>query len=161
MVETVFGMTDLQIKLFTACGQLAIGAGVGFVALRQWLTARNKLKADLYDRRYKLYQELESEVDRAQNPITRQEGIDGLSILARDVKWVFGEDVAISFRTDVLGPFTMVRDCHESLKRAKAAGMPQDEIDRMNRELRIALELRKRTNQRLREILDEHLTLTH
>lgn len=58
MVETVLGMTDLQIKLVTALGQLSLAATVAYVAWRQsvtaykqWVTAQKKLKADLFDRR--------------------------------------------------------------------------------------------------------------
>jgi hypothetical protein len=55
MIETAFGMTELQIRALAAFGQIAIAAAVGVIAFRQWQTARNKLKADLFDRRVKLY----------------------------------------------------------------------------------------------------------
>lgn len=59
MIETVAGMTELQIKLFTAVGQILVAIAVGVIALRQWLTARNKLKADLFDKRIAALTEIE------------------------------------------------------------------------------------------------------
>ncbi|KZE52985.1 hypothetical protein AVW14_09790 [Stenotrophomonas maltophilia] len=67
MVETVLGMTDLQIKLFTALGQIGVAVAVGYVAYRQWRTAqqqastaRNKLQLDLFDRRLAVYEAVRS-----------------------------------------------------------------------------------------------------
>ncbi len=57
-METVLGMTDLQIKLFTALGQLSVAGIVGYIAWQQWRTAQKKLKADLFDRRFSAYQRL-------------------------------------------------------------------------------------------------------
>ncbi|HDX0792355.1 TPA: hypothetical protein RNS66_000976 [Stenotrophomonas maltophilia] len=69
MVETVWGMTDLQLRLFTAIGQLCLAGGVFYVALRQWLTAREqaatarkKLKADLFDKRMAALNEVETPI---------------------------------------------------------------------------------------------------
>ncbi|WP_336357321.1 hypothetical protein [Stenotrophomonas muris] len=69
MIETVWGMTDLELRLFTAMGQLALAAAVGYVALRQWFTARQqaatakkKLKADLFDKRMGALAEVEDAV---------------------------------------------------------------------------------------------------
>lgn len=69
MVETVFGMTDLHVKLLAAVGQLGMAAGVGYVAYRQWrtaeqqaITAKKKLKADLFDRRLAALEGLEATI---------------------------------------------------------------------------------------------------
>ncbi|WP_313415527.1 hypothetical protein [Stenotrophomonas sp.] len=69
MVETVWGMTDLQLRLFTAIGQLVLAGAVFYVALRQWLTAREqattarkKLKADLFDKRMAALNDVESPI---------------------------------------------------------------------------------------------------
>lgn len=67
MVETVLGMTDLQIKLVAAAGQLALTATVAYVAWQQWRTARNKLKADLFDRRFAAFEELRRTVSTFRN----------------------------------------------------------------------------------------------
>lgn len=64
-IETVAGLTDLQIRLFTALGQtlvpLAVGAIAALIAWRQWKTAeqqaktaRSRLRFDLYERRLNL-----------------------------------------------------------------------------------------------------------
>lgn len=62
-METVLGMTDLQIKLFTALGQLSVAGIVGYIAWQQWRTAQKKLKADLFDKRFSAYRELVSAVE--------------------------------------------------------------------------------------------------
>lgn len=62
-METVLGMTDLQIKLFTALGQLSVAGIVGYIAWQQWRTARKKLKADLFDKRFAAYRELTSAIE--------------------------------------------------------------------------------------------------
>ena len=49
-----------ELKDIAALGQiavsLAIGGAVGYVAYQQWKTARDKLRLDLYDRRFKVFQ---------------------------------------------------------------------------------------------------------
>lgn len=69
MVETVWGFTDLQLRLFTAIGQLVLAGAVGYVAFRQWFTAkeqattaRKKLKADLFDKRMAALNEVEGPI---------------------------------------------------------------------------------------------------
>ncbi|WP_282265572.1 hypothetical protein [Stenotrophomonas sp. PS02298] len=63
-METVLGMTDLQIRLFTAMGQIAVAGIVGYIAWQQWRTAQKKLKADLFDKRFAAYRELVDAVEQ-------------------------------------------------------------------------------------------------
>lgn len=69
MVETFMGATDLQIRLLTAVGQLAMAGAVAYVAYRQWRTAeqqastaQKKLKADLFDRRLTAFDQLQDSI---------------------------------------------------------------------------------------------------
>ncbi|MGG2100376.1 hypothetical protein [Stenotrophomonas sp. NRRL B-14846] len=103
MSETVLGMTELQIQLFTAIGQVAVAAAIGVIALRQWLTARNKLKADLFDRRYRLYTGL----IQSMNSITdgRTGAVDQMERLVVEAKWLFGEKVTKRLHAEVCVPF--------------------------------------------------------
>lgn len=92
MVETVMGLTDLQIKLFTAVGQLALAGMVAFVALQQLHTARNKLKADLFDRRLALYDRF---MKLAQDVFTGDADHANveLRMMLGDMHWAFGPKV--------------------------------------------------------------------
>ncbi|WP_312706070.1 hypothetical protein [Stenotrophomonas lactitubi] len=101
MVETVLGMTDLQIKLITAAGQLALAGTVAYVAWQQWRTARNKLKADLYDRRYALYVKFRGQLETAllkQDPVT----LGSATATATEMRWLFGNEVADHVEKNVL-----------------------------------------------------------
>lgn len=102
-METVLGMTDLQIKLFTALGQLSIACIVGYIAYQQWQTARRKLKADLFDRRFAAYDELTRLVNNvlygAQDGASdsAQVGVhtvDELERVAQEMAWLFDQIVA-------------------------------------------------------------------
>ncbi|PAM73162.1 hypothetical protein CEK00_04765 [Stenotrophomonas maltophilia] len=93
MVETVLGMTDLQIKLFTAGGQLAVAIAVAYVAWRQAKTARNKLKVDLFDKRFALVKELRRRIDRIRAEQIGAEDFLTLPELAREMEYLFDSAV--------------------------------------------------------------------
>ncbi len=172
MVETVAGLTDLQIKLFTAGGQILVAGAVGVIAWRQWRTARNKLKADLFDRRFKLFRSIEGALDTALTQGKRQAGIEELEYLAREVKWVFGKGLEKKFRSRILGPFTKLVDLTDELQalrellaaaHAESAGRPDN-----TRKEKILLgrmkDVRKKTLQtpnELRVLFDKQMTLKH
>ncbi|NRP02031.1 hypothetical protein [Stenotrophomonas maltophilia] len=86
-------MTDLQIKLATAAGQLGLALMVFYVAWRQWRTARNKLKLDLFDRRFAAYEELRD----AANAFRRRHEMkqaDAMLALAPTFRYLFGRKVS-------------------------------------------------------------------
>ncbi|WP_164092741.1 hypothetical protein [Stenotrophomonas maltophilia] len=125
MIETGFGMTDLQIRALSAFGQIAIAAAVGVIAFRQWQTARNKLKADLFDRRVKLYDrffELGQEVILGE---PAQANLD-LRSMTGDIRWVFGQDLTAKLKLEVLSVFAEL-GAAKTLLKAIPAG---DERDR-------------------------------
>lgn len=94
MVETVLGMTDLQIKLVAAAGQLALTATVAYVAWQQWRTARNKLKADLFDRsRFAAFEELRRTVSTFRN-LQHMPEADAILALAPTFQYLFGTPVS-------------------------------------------------------------------
>lgn len=173
MIETVAGLTDLQIKLFTAIGQILVAGAVGVIAWRQWRTARNKLKADLFDRRFKLFCSIESALDTALTQGKRQAGIDDLEYLAREVKWVFGKGTEKKFRSRILGPFTSLFALNDELKDVRAqeaaaaaagnAGRPEANLKEKILLRRMA-EARKKmlkTPNELRVLFDKPMTLKH
>lgn len=100
MVETVLGMTDLQIKLFTALGQIGVAVAVAVIAWLQLRTARNKLKSDLFDRRYSAYKEIVAKVrvvgsaqqiDTADELLAHALEIDRI---AKEMAWLFDDRIA-------------------------------------------------------------------
>lgn len=170
MVETVLGMTDLQIKLFTAIGQILVATAVGVIAWRQWRTARNKLKADLFDRRFKLFRNLEDALDVAMTVTKRKEGLEELEYYAREVKWVFGKSLEKKLRERVIKPIKELVDLVPKAAEqrrlenvAKAAGAPFD--DARLRKLRERIKTLRKTidssPSKLRTLFDEQLTLKH
>ncbi|HEL5401728.1 hypothetical protein [Stenotrophomonas maltophilia] len=170
MVETVLGMTDLQIKLFTAIGQILVAAAVGIIAWRQWRTARNKLKADLFDRRFTLFRNLEDALDVAMTVSKRQEGLEELEYYAREVKWVFGKSLEKKLREQVIKPIKELVDLVSKATEqrrleniAKAARAPFNDTQLRKLRERIAT-IRKTIESspgKLRTLFDEQLTLKH
>ncbi|MBN5074450.1 hypothetical protein JY427_02160 [Stenotrophomonas maltophilia] len=124
MVETVLGMTDLQIKLFTAIGQILVAAAVGSIAWRQWRTAqqqaetaRKKLVLDLFDRRIGLYEHLEEllgELERGKNP-----NLTFLQVhqLTAKMRWVFGPAIVRRLSRDVVPVFRQYLDADQAVRR--------------------------------------------
>lgn len=118
-METVLGMTDLQIKLFTAMGQILVACAVGVIAYRQWRTAqaqsetaRRKLRADLFDRRFAAYREM---TDLAHAVMYTESGgprersaagthtVDELERVAQEMVWLFDHDVANYVKEHIAG----------------------------------------------------------
>ncbi|MBO9873952.1 MULTISPECIES: hypothetical protein [Xanthomonas] len=93
IAETVLGFTDLQLKFATATGQLALAATVAYVAWQQWRTARNKLKSDLFERRFQLVKELRRRVDRIAAGSAKEEEIFTLPDLAREAGFLFNKRI--------------------------------------------------------------------
>lgn len=100
-METVLGMTDLQIKLFTAIGQIAIAAAVGTIAYRQWRTAqtqadtaRKKLRADLFDRKYAKYEELVGLATTAMQGRAPDHVLVDIQRVRKEMAWIFGDVIS-------------------------------------------------------------------
>lgn len=95
MVETVLGMTDLQIKLFTALGQLSVAGIVGYIAWQQWRTAQKKLKADLFDRRFSAHRELATSVAQLleSEPQDVFDHVERITRSRYQFGWLFGADI--------------------------------------------------------------------
>jgi len=129
MVETVLGMTELQIKLFTALGQILVAAAVGAIAWRQWRTAqqqaetaRKKLVLDLFDRRIELYERLEEllgELERDKNPNLT---FLRLHQLTSKMRWAFGPAIVRRLNRDVIPVFRRYLDADAALRRATPLG---------------------------------------
>lgn len=93
MIETVAGLTDLQIRAITALAQLALAAAVAYVAWQQWRTARNKLKSDLFERRFKLVNSLRRCVQKVQIDRASATELLTLNEAAREAGFLFNKCV--------------------------------------------------------------------
>lgn len=102
-MDTIAGMTDLQIKLLTAIGQIAVACIVGYIAYQQWRTAQKKLKAEIFDRRFAAYRRLSDDVqvllnddDADDDPISisAHKRIDSIRRTSMEMKWLFSSSIA-------------------------------------------------------------------
>ncbi len=123
MIETVAGLTDLQIKLFTAIGQILVAAAVGVIAWRQWRTAqqqaetaRNKLRLDLFERRIEAYNKLRRIVDRLIDGAGPEPAFYELVALIDDMRWLFGMEVMNRVREKVLGVMSDFKEARLALE---------------------------------------------
>jgi hypothetical protein len=65
-----------------------------FVALRQWSTARNKLKLDLFDRRFAVYQAARTLIGHiGTSGGVSEEAIIGFVTATREAKWLLNDDL--------------------------------------------------------------------
>ncbi|HGM7299046.1 TPA: hypothetical protein ACKP7S_000802 [Stenotrophomonas maltophilia] len=162
MAETVLGMTDLQIKLFTAIGQILVAAAVGLIAWRQWRTAqqqadtaRKKLILDLFDRRIGLFEQLEgllSELEKKTNPHLTYVQIH---YLTGKMAWTFGPGLVHQFERDVLPAFNDYLNADDAVELARS----EEERTQAREHLLHAMEELPAAWSRLRGIFSNSLTL--
>ncbi len=96
-MDAFLGFNDLQIKFFAAAGQLGLTAAVAYIAYRQWKTARNKLKSDIFDKRFSVYQGILDQVEQIRRDETvssdPRPALNALAMLrrrAKEIDWLFG-----------------------------------------------------------------------
>lgn len=84
-----------------AVGQLCLGAGVAFVAYRQWRTAqsqaetaRKKLRAELFDRKYAKYEELVSLATTVMHGRAPDSCTVDIQRVRKEMSWLFGEEAS-------------------------------------------------------------------
>ncbi|MBA0394882.1 hypothetical protein D7U98_05620 [Stenotrophomonas maltophilia] len=155
MVETVWGMTDLQIKLFTAIGQILVAIAVGFIAWRQWSTARNKLKADLFDRRYSLYVDFLRALNRLHGGDA--DAMREVQRILAESRWLYGEKVADKLRKEVANPFQELVASMDARRKQAAAGNEEE----LKARYQAALGAASKATLVLPTIVAPHLTLQH
>lgn len=162
MVETVLGLTDLQMKLITALGQILVASAVGVIAWRQWRTAqqqadtaRKKLVLDLFDRRIELYEQLEellSELEQKTNPHLTYVQIYRLT---GKMRWAFGPVVMDQFERDVLPAFSEYLNADDAIQLA----VSEEERTQARERLMDALAAVMAAWEKLRAVFARSLTL--
>ncbi|WP_312226213.1 hypothetical protein [Stutzerimonas nitrititolerans] len=163
MVETVLGMTGLQIKLFTALGQILVAVVVGFIAYRQWRTARSKLQYDLFDRRLKVYEAIQSVVLRSVPSDWRANVELEMSASLAELRWLFGKPVYDFVWKEIYLPLVDLSEAKATI--AEPGSLSQPGV----REARDAATARARALRKqlsdamklLEEKMSMFLTLTH
>ena len=165
MVETVLGMTDLQIKLFTALGQILVAAAVGAIAWRQWRTAQQqaetahkKLIADLFDRRFQLYSRFRDLVHTVMvsNGKELDHSLIEISMLKHELRWVFGKELVNELDTKVISKFTPM-----ALAKANMQSTEGTQYSMHAEEYRQARKRADLGTTLIPEIFEESLTLRH
>jgi hypothetical protein len=159
-------LTDVQLPLWVEYAK-ALGAPIvalvaagiaGGIAYRQWRTARNKLKLDLFDKRIKVYEaavELIKEISMP-HPVT----VNRVTELGKGLgaaRWLFGSEVA--------------RYAHRLVERGYEASAKQGiEFEGLTKEQKIQLALSfaqnnwRQVDKELAELSDvfaPYLTIEH
>ncbi|RIA19052.1 hypothetical protein DFO63_4170 [Stenotrophomonas sp. AG209] len=170
MVETVLGMTDLQIKLFTATGQILVAVAVGIIAWRQWRTAqmqaetaRNKLKFDLFTRRMEAYDRIRDATFRAISADWREDAEQQVFSSLKDIRWLFGQSIYNFIWQEIYEPLIDLWDAKVTIAEPGALTNPEVRKSRdaavlRRRELRETL---TKNLSRLEEMMASFLTLNH
>jgi hypothetical protein len=84
----------IWIEYLQALGPTSIAVAVGFIAYRQWATARDRVKLDLFDRRYAVYQELRTLLATAlQDGTINYEAVRMFARTTRGLEFLFGGEV--------------------------------------------------------------------
>ncbi|CCP16105.1 hypothetical protein [Stenotrophomonas maltophilia] len=165
MIETVAGLTELQIKFFTACAQTLVAIAVGGIAWRQWRTAvqqaetaRNKLIADLFDRRYKIYSRFRELVQTAM--VGRQKEMDHalieISMLKHEMRWVFGNEVVQKLDEQVISTLTPMALARTNMQSSEGEQYRQHTAD-----YRAARDRADASTRFIPKIFEDSLTLRH
>lgn len=85
---------DLIAKFIPAGITLVIGGFAAYIAWRQHITAREKLKLDLFEKRYQVFQNLEPYFsDIIRQGVVKDAGVDILIKAIHHSKFLFGKDV--------------------------------------------------------------------
>ena len=83
-------------QIIQGLGPLAIAAMVGYVAYRQWRTARDRLRFDLFEKRYVIYERIQTIIIAAlsAHPPNSEEILDFYRG-TRGVEFLFGPEIEI------------------------------------------------------------------
>jgi hypothetical protein len=116
------------VPLLTLCVAAAAAGFGGLIAFRQWRTAQNRLRLDLFERRLDVY---EAAMFFAASVANRGKFADGSDFTyltkTRSARWLFGKDFADWLSENVykgatrLATITEMLPSHEAIDERKAA----------------------------------------
>src|SRR5215469_1120688 len=82
------------VATFLPIATLVLGVAVGCVAWLQWRVARSKLRLDLFDRRYKIYEATQTFVDSINNdPQHVDSYLNAFNTGMSNAAFLFGADI--------------------------------------------------------------------
>jgi CYTH domain-containing protein len=87
---------DLVLPIAT----FSLSVAVGIVAWQQWRVARNKLRLDLFDRRYKVYNATRAFLSLVLDNAVTEEKLAEFNLATSDAEFLFGDDV-VQFLTQI------------------------------------------------------------
>ncbi|WP_243350862.1 hypothetical protein [Stenotrophomonas acidaminiphila] len=99
-MDSFLGLNDLQIKFFTALGQLGLTTAVAYVAYQQWQTARKKLKSDIFDKRFAAYLRIRDAIEFIFSECNQNDNgasaarANQMNRNAIEMEWLFCEEAA-------------------------------------------------------------------
>jgi len=80
---------------FTAIGQLGISCAVGYVAWQQWKTARDKLKFDRYEKRFRIYNETTEFISSVVSGVVGPQQVVKFDIARNEAYFLFAGDTEL------------------------------------------------------------------
>jgi hypothetical protein len=147
------------VTLFSALATPTIAIILAYVAWRQWRTAQNRLKLDLFDRRLPIYQQTRDFLARrmALGQLETHE-ITDFTINTRVSKWLFNSSFANYLENEIAAKAQRLTDLNSELE------TPMDDTAR-KRNVVQQRELKEWLDTQLYEVIDEKfsefLTLKH
>jgi hypothetical protein len=93
----------VQIILWLSTPIIAVIASIiaGLIAYRQWKTVQGKLKLDLFDRRFKVYDEARNLLNAIITTGVKQDALDKFSGGIREAKWLLNDEIDNYFQNEL------------------------------------------------------------
>ena len=91
-MNAVFAATVPSSAEFLTSGPFWVAVIVAIISLGQWLTARDKLRFDLYEKRFKIYQEVLEFIAAAWCDTVSPDVIARFDVARREAYFLFGQD---------------------------------------------------------------------
>ncbi|SDI57591.1 hypothetical protein SAMN04487926_119133 [Paraburkholderia steynii] len=154
---------DLQWATYVSALNLPVIAGFGaWIGYRQWWTARDKLKFDLFDRRMSVYQAATAELVRAWGGLEEMGTGEGVAdqLKLEEAKWLTSDGVAAyldgRFQESLneLAEFRVVLDGHDTES-------PDYDWDGHDARLEERTRMYRGLVRKLDEVFSPFLTLKH
>ncbi len=144
--------------LLTAFLTIAIAALAAVIARGQWVTAKNKLKLDLFDRRMKVYEAAQALLSYImRNGNCSDEELIKYTVAVREAKWLLNSSITSYLRKELPNKVIDLQALDAELK-----DEPVGEVRSKNvQERRVIKEWLRSQPDRIDEMCSEFLELRH